>query len=120
MARLLWTLTVIDAAIFRQWLVASGQLPAIGQIAHFFCEMYVRLSVVGLTEGQHFELPMSQTDLGDAMGLSSVHVNRCLQVLRRDDVIEWDGNRARIVEWRKLKDLAQFDEAYLNLEVRPR
>ena len=63
---------------------------------------------------------MSQADLGDAMGLSSVHVNRCLQVLRREGVIQWDGNRAHIVDWRKLKDLAQFDEAYLNLEARPR
>jgi CRP-like cAMP-binding protein len=120
LTRLLWTLTVIDAAIFRQWLVASGHLPALGQISHFFCELFTRLSVVGLTEGRSFDLPIGQADLGDAMGLSTVHVNRCLKALRRDGLLDWTGGRVSILDWRGLKSLAEFDADYLNLKQRPR
>ena len=120
LTRLLWTLTVIDAAIFRQWLIASGHLPAIGQISHFFCELWTRLSVVGLTEGLGFDLPISQGDLGDAMGLSGVHVNRCLMALRRSGLLEWLGGRVTILDWDGLAALSEFDPEYLNLEQRPR
>ena len=120
LTRLLWTLTVIDAAIFRQWLVASGHLPAVGQISHFFCELWTRLSVVGLTEGRCFDLPINQGDLGDAMGLSSVHVNRCLMTLRRNGLLEWTGGRVKILDWNELQALAEFDPEYLNLDQRPR
>ena len=120
LTRLLWTLTVIDAAIFRQWLVASGHLPAVGQISHFFCELWTRLSVVGLTEGRCFDLPINQGDLGDVMGLSSVHVNRCLMTLRRNGLLEWTGGRVTILDWNELQALAEFDPEYLNLDQRPR
>ena len=120
LTRLLWTLTVIDAAIFRQWLIASGHLPAVGQISHFFCELWTRLSVVGLTEGRCFDLRINQGDLGDAMGLSSVHVNRCLMTLRRNGLLEWTGGRVKILDWNELQALAEFDPEYLNLDQRPR
>ena len=80
--RLLWLLTVIDAAAYRQWLVAAGRLSSAGQIAHFMCEMYERLRIVDLVDGLSLRLPMNQVDLSDAMGLSVVHVNRTLQLLR--------------------------------------
>ncbi len=120
LTRLLWLLTLIDAAIFRQWLVASGHLQAIGQISHFFCEIYMRLSVVGLIEGLTFDLPISQSDLGDSMGLSAVHVNRCLKTLRADGILEWNGRRAVIRDWDRLCELAEFDASYLNLDRRAR
>ena len=120
LTRLLWTLTVIDAAIFRQWLIASGHLPAVGQIAHFFCELWTRLSLVGLTEGRSYDLPIAQADLGDAMGLSAVHVNRCMMALRRNGLLEWRGGRVRILDWDGLRTSAAFDGQYLNLEQRPR
>jgi CRP-like cAMP-binding protein len=120
LTRMFWLLTVIDAAIFRQWLVASGHLPAAGQIAHFFCEIYVRMTVVGLADGHAFDLPISQSDLGDAMGLSNVHVSRCLKALREDGVLQWDGKLAVIQDWQALKALAEFDPSYLNLARRRR
>ncbi len=120
LTRMLWMLTVIDAAIFRRWLVASGHLPAPGQIAHCFCDLFVRLSVVGLAEEFAFDLPVSQADVGDAMGLSAVHVNRCLKSLRRDGLLRWHGGRVTILDWDGLRALAEFDAAYLNLERRDR
>ncbi len=120
LTRMLWLLTVIDAAIFRQWLVASGHLQAVGQIAHFFCELYVRMSVVGLAEEHGFDLPISQSDLGDAMGLSNVHVSRCLKSLRSDGLLQWDGRMASILDWPGLQRLAEFDPSYLNLDPRAR
>jgi CRP-like cAMP-binding protein len=120
LTRLLWTLTVIDAAIFRQWLVASGHLPAVAQIAHFFCELWTRLSAVGRAAEYSFDLPISQADLGDAMGRSAVHVNRCLMTLRREHLLDWTGGRATILDWDGLRARAEFDPAYLSLDPRPR
>ena len=79
-----------------------------GQISHFFGELWTRLSVVGLTEGRCFDLPINQGDLGDAMGLSSVHVNRCLMTLRRNGLLEWTGGRVTILDWNELQTLAEF------------
>src|SRR5690606_31846796 len=99
LTRLLWTLTIIDAAIYRQWLVAAGRLSSVAQIAHFICEMYIRLEVVGKAQNLSFRLPMNQNELSDTMGLSLVHVNRTLQELRRDSLIEWQGDLVRILDW---------------------
>lgn len=120
LTRLLWMLVTIDAGIFRQGLVAAGRLTATGQIARFFCEIYLRLSVVGLVRGQEFDLPISQAELSDAMGLSVVQVNRSLQSLRRDGLIEWQRDKARILNWDALGALAEFDATYLNLRKIPR
>jgi CRP-like cAMP-binding protein len=100
--------------------VASGHLPAVGQIAHVFCDLFVRLSVVGLTENGAFDLPLDQTDLADAMGLSSVHTNRCLKILRQSGVLVWNGGRVSILDWQGLQKLAEFDASYLNLAQVPR
>jgi len=120
LTRLLWLLTVIDSASYRQWLVAAGRLPAAGQIAHFLCEIFVRLEIVEQTEGNRFRLPISQTELSDAMGLSVVHVNRTLQDLRKRNLIVWQGDEVEILNWQGLKNLGQFDPTYLNLESKPR
>lgn len=120
LTRLLWLLTLVDAATHRQWLVAAGRLPALAQIAHFICEMHARLAIVGLTEGDSFLLPISQATLSDAMGLSPVHINRTLQDLRRTGLISWHGDMVTILDRHKLEKLGQFDAAYLSLVPRPR
>ncbi|MCV0395258.1 MAG: Crp/Fnr family transcriptional regulator [Rhizobiaceae bacterium] len=120
LTRLLWFCTVLDAAIHRQWLIASGRLSSVGQVAHFLCEMFTRLSVVELTEGFSFRLPLNQSELSDAMGLSVVHVNRTLQELRKRGLIRWHGDQVEILDWPGLVALAHFDPTYLNLESRPR
>lgn len=120
LTRMLWLLTAVDAAIYRQWLVASGRLSSLGQIAHFLCEMFTRLDVLGLTREFSYRLPLSQAELGDAMGLSIVHVNRTLQQLRREGLIEWQGDTVRILDWARLQRAAEFDPTYLDLNLKPR
>lgn len=119
-SRLLWLSTLIDAATYRQWLVASGRLSSAGQLSRFLCEMFVRLEVVHLTDGFSFKLPISQVDLSDAMGLSVVHVNRTLQDLRKQGLITWQGEQVRILDWEALQRLGEFNPTYLNLQPIPR
>ena len=119
LTRLLWTMTVIDAAIFRQWLVASGRQAADSQVARFLCEMFVRLALVDRTDGLSFELPVTQGVLGDAMGISTVQANRSVQALRRAELVQWKGAQVTILDWPGLATLGQFDDTYLNIRHRP-
>jgi CRP-like cAMP-binding protein len=79
----LWRDTMLDGAIYRQWLTNIGRRSAYQRIAHLLCEVWWRLQAVGGTCGDSYELPVTQTDIGDAMGLSVVHVNRTLQATAR-------------------------------------
>jgi CRP-like cAMP-binding protein len=112
---LLWRDTLIDAAIFRQWMVGLGRRDAYGQIAHLLCELLVRLRAVELVEDHAFTLPVTQAELGDAFGLSTVHVNRVLQDLRRDDLITLRGVSLKVLDWEGLKKAGGFDPTYLHL-----
>jgi CRP-like cAMP-binding protein len=120
LARLLWLSTLIDGAIHREWLVAMGRRPALGQMAHLFCELFLRLQVVGLTDGNSFRLPLTQAELGDTLGLSTVHVNRVAQELRAAGLIGWREQRVTISDWDGLAAAAEFDPAFLNLLNEPR
>ena len=75
-ADVFWRETLIDAAVFREWVVNVGRRDAYARIAHVLCEIYVRFRAVGLVNGQAYQLPITQAELGDATGLSTVHVNR--------------------------------------------
>jgi CRP-like cAMP-binding protein len=115
-AATLWRDTLIDAAIFREWMINVGRRPAIARLAHVLCELVVRLRVVGLSHGHSCELPITQTELSDALGLSAVHVNRTLQELRGSGLIEWRGGTLTVLNWEKLKEVGEFDPTYLHLE----
>jgi CRP-like cAMP-binding protein len=115
LTRLLWLDTLVDAATHREWIVGMGRRSALEQLAHFVCELYVRLEVLGLVEGASFELPLTQTDLGDALGLSLVHINRTVRELRESGLVGWRGAQVTIKNWDKLAALAQFDPTYLHL-----
>jgi CRP-like cAMP-binding protein len=110
-----WRDTLIDAAVFREWLAGVGRRSARQRIAHLICELYTRMRAVGLTDGSSFELPVTQAELGDALGLSSVHVNRVMQELRRDDLIVSRGRHIAIGEWERLQAAGDFDPEYLHL-----
>jgi CRP-like cAMP-binding protein len=84
-AERLWRETLIDAAVFREWITNVGSRDAYTRIAHVICEMYVRLHAVGLTNGTTFQFPITQTELADATGLSTVHVNRSIQQIGADE-----------------------------------
>jgi CRP-like cAMP-binding protein len=120
LTRLLWLLTLIDAAIHRRWIVAAGRLQAPGQLAHLICELYTRLDLVGAASNLSFEFPVSQVELSDALGLSSVHVNRTLRELRDRGLITWENSQVTITNWAGLKACAEFDPTYLNLQQTPR
>ncbi|MDQ1154795.1 Crp/Fnr family transcriptional regulator [Brevundimonas sp. SORGH_AS_0993] len=119
LARLLWLDTIIDAAIHRQWLVAMGRRSGLGHLAHLVCELYLRLQAVGQTGGLGFELPLTQSVLGDALGLSTVHVSRLISELRAEGVVQWSGGRVEILDWRRLAEIAEFDPTYLRLQSEP-
>jgi CRP-like cAMP-binding protein len=89
-------------------------------MAHVFCELYVRLTIVKMTEGLTFKLPISQAQFADVLGLSTVHVNRTLQELRGDDLISWERQVVRIKNWDRLVEAAQFDATYLSMQKEPR
>jgi CRP-like cAMP-binding protein len=119
LARLLWLDTTIDAAIHRQWLHRMGAQDAIGRLAHLICEIETRLSVVEETGPDGFDFPLTQIDLADCLGLSSVHINRTLMLLRRRELIEWRGGRVRVLDQARLWAMAEFDPVYLRLEAGP-
>lgn len=113
-ARALRLAAMVEAATMRQWLVNMGRRPCEQRLAHLLCEMLVRLRVVGLTSADGFHLPLTQTDLADATGMTSVHVNRSLQALRRAALIAVDGRRIVIPNVAALEAVAAFDPGYLH------
>jgi CRP-like cAMP-binding protein len=120
LARLLGVHIAVDGAIHRQWIVAMGRRSALEHAAHLLCELFVRLKAVGLTEGYSFKLPLTQGELGDTLGLSTVHVNRVIQELRKEGPITWRGETVVIEDWPRLQEIAEFDPTFLSLEGEPR
>lgn len=120
LTRVHWFLTNLDAAIYREMTVSLGRRSALERMAHLFCELFVRLEIVGLTQGGGYDFPLTQQELSECLGITPVHVNRTLQELRRRDLIDVAGRRATIHDLDSLKSLAEFDPGYLYLESRPR
>lgn len=117
-ARALWWATLVDHAVMREALVSMGQRPADRQLAHLFCELLVRLQAVGHAGESSYEFPATQEDLGDALGLSTVHVNRTLQKLRDGGLITFKGKMLSIPDVNVLKRFAGFNPDYLHLRSR--
>ena len=113
-AELLWRDTLIDAAMFREWIVNVGQRPAPQRLAHIIVELRDRLAVIGRVAGHAFDMPLTQEQIGEAMGITPVHANRVLKQLRDDNVIDFHRGRVTIRDERKLQELADFDRRYLH------
>lgn len=114
-ARALWWATLVDEAVLRAWIVNLGKRDAYDRIAHIVCETYARLQNVGLADGGGFEMPVAQEELGDALGLTSVHINRSLKRLREDGVMTFRRGHIQIHDVTRLSKAAGFDPAYLHL-----
>jgi CRP-like cAMP-binding protein len=112
----LWRETLVDASIFREWVLNVGRRDAFSRMAHLLCELRVKLKAVGLAEDDTFDLPITQGELADAIGTSNVHVNRVLQELRAKGLIRSKGTQVTIPNWEKLKEAAGFDPLYLHLQ----
>jgi len=116
-ARAFWVDGLIDASIFREWVLNVGRRDAKAKIAHILCELAVRLRGAGLiAESESFVLPMTQEQLGDATGLTSVHVNRTIKALAAEGLIEHGGRYLSIANWRALRRVGDFNPLYLHLD----
>jgi CRP-like cAMP-binding protein len=107
--------TLVDEATLREWLVNVGRRSADERIAHLMCELLLRLRAVGRTAGDGYALPITQEDLADTTGLTSVHVNRTLGSLKQRGLIALSGRQLRILDLDGLEVLAEFKPNYLHL-----
>ena len=115
--RAFWSEAALDAAIQRSWTINVGHRAADRRLAHLLCELHVRLGAIGSADaatGSAF--PLTQADLGDACGLTSIHTNRAIQELRRTGLIDLNAGMLRIHDWAGLCAMASFDPAYLSVK----
>ncbi|MBV8687052.1 MAG: Crp/Fnr family transcriptional regulator [Alphaproteobacteria bacterium] len=110
----LWRDTLIEASIFREWVLNVGRRDARSRIAHMLCEFAARCETAGLGSAESFELPMTQEQIADATGLTSVHVNRMLRALQEAGAIARDRRHLRILDWETMCSIADFHPAYLH------
>jgi CRP-like cAMP-binding protein len=115
LTRALWWSTLLDEAVTREWVVNLGQRTAYERMAHLFCELFHRLRAIGETHGNSYQLPVTQTALGDTLGLSNVHVNRTLQELRQDGLVSFKAGMLTITKLSALEEAAFFNPDYLHL-----
>jgi CRP-like cAMP-binding protein len=115
LTRALWWSTLLDEAITREWVVNLGQRTAYERMAHLFCELYHRLRAIGEVRNNSFALPLTQTALGDTLGLSTVHINRTLQDLRAQNLISFKAGVLTVHDLPALELAGVFSADYLHL-----
>jgi CRP-like cAMP-binding protein len=115
-ARILWIDTLIDASIYREWVMNVGRRDAKQRIAHLICEIGFRLELAGLANASGFDIPMSQDHLADATGLTAVHVNRSIRALEAEGLLSRNKRFISIPDWNLLSDFAGFNPLYLHLD----
>ena len=114
----LWYDTLVDGSIFREWVANVGRRDSKTRVAHLLCEFALKLDAVGLGAQLDYELPMTQDQLADATGLTAVHVNRVLQALVKERLIERVTARSVLIgDWKKLAAAGDFDRSYLHLDA---
>lgn len=118
LARLYWLMTNIDAAIQRESTLSLGRRSAEGRVAHLFCELFERLRVADLVNGDSYDFPLTQSQISECLGLTPVHINRTLQSLRAKGVLTLENRRLTIVDRAQLNAIAEFDPSYLYLRRR--
>ncbi len=112
--RAVWLDTLIDSSIFREWVVNVGRRSAQARIAHLLCELVLRMRIVGLCDGPSCDFPFTQEQIADATGLTAVHTNRTLQVLRKSGLISLSTNKLTVLDWDRLTEIGDFSELYLH------
>lgn len=107
---------LVETSIFREWVLNVGRRDSRMRLAHFLCELGVRLDAEGLAEEYGYELPMTQEQLADAVGLTPVHVNRTLKALEADGLIVRSKRSISFPDWKRLRLVGDFNQRYLHLE----
>ena len=115
--RAFWWTQLVDEDTLRAWIVSMGRRDSVQRVAHLMCELYVRAHNIGLNLDHSFELPLTQTMLGDALGLTPVHVNRVLRKLRLSGLMSLSGGTLEISDIAGLAAVAGFDDNYLHRRV---
>jgi len=110
----MWIDTLVDGSIFREWVVNVARRDSRSRIAHLLCELAFRLEKIGEGDGGRFDFPLTQEQLADATGLTSVHTNRTLQSLRKDGLIQLTAKSLTVLDWNRLREVGDFDELYLH------
>lgn len=113
----MWIDTLIDASIFREWVVNVGRRYSRARIAHLLCELALRMDRIGMGRDGQFNFPLTQEQVADATGLTAVHTNRTLQTLRRDGLITLGSGTLQILDWERLREIGDFDELYLHNSI---
>ncbi len=117
--KLLWRQTLVQAAIFREWLARNSNLPADASLAHLFCELFTRAQAAGLTNDDSCAVPLTQELAASALGLTPVHTNRTLQALRETGAVDWRRGWLTVKDWSRLSAMARFDPNYLHIRSLP-
>jgi CRP-like cAMP-binding protein len=112
--RAMWLDTLIDASIFREWVVNVGRRDGRTRIAHLLCELALRLEASGFGGADTYDFPLTQEQLADATGMTAVHTNRVLQGLRQEKLIDYKARSLTILDWERLRDVGEFSELYLH------
>jgi CRP-like cAMP-binding protein len=118
LAKALWWASLVDEAVLRSWIVSIGRRDAFEGVGHLMCELYVRMKNVGLVEDHSFELPLTQEELADALGLTPVHINRVLKRMRAEELITLKGGTLHILDYERLAQATGFNPNYLHMEGR--
>jgi CRP-like cAMP-binding protein len=111
----MWMDTLVDGSIFREWIANVGRRNARTRLAHLLCEFSLRLEAAGLGKRDDYTLPMTQEQLADCTGLTSVHVNRTLRGLDADGVINRTTRSVTVENWKRLAEEADFRSDYLHM-----
>ncbi len=116
-AQAFWQTTLVDAAVLRTWLVNIAHRKAYQRIAHLMCELHTRLSCLGLVSGSTCAVPLTQEQLGNALGLTSIHVNRMLRRLRNEGLMEFQKRTLTLRNVAELHAMASFNPSYLHANL---
>jgi CRP-like cAMP-binding protein len=116
-AQALWVDTLVDASVGRSWMVNIGRRDARTRVAHLLCEFATRMKAAGLDEGGGYEIPMTQEQIGDATGLTSVHVNRTLRSLAQNGLVHRGKRYLALTDLGKLSSDAEFNPLYLQPDL---
>lgn len=119
LGRALWADTLVEASIYREWLLNVGRRDARQRIAHLLCEFALRMAAAEIESEHGYEMPLTQEQIGDAVGLTSVHVNRTLKSLAADGTIQRNRRFIQLGDWERARTVAGFSALYLHLNEVP-